>query len=107
MFSLYLIELKDVKKLSRICSSNIKTKFETTITDFMSVRFAPEFHKEGVKIVDLNIWLVCSRFGFMGVDISDEDYEKRVKNTLIEKLMLIPPFRYGEKVSIIQPVKNT
>lgn len=105
-FSLYLIELKDVKRLRTLCSKNIKAKFETTIDDFMSDRFKKEFHKEGIKITDLNIWLVCNKFNFMGKEISDEDYEKKIRNSLIEKLLLIPPFRFRGKVSAIQAVQN-
>ncbi|TOL43229.1 hypothetical protein CGH98_23290, partial [Vibrio parahaemolyticus] len=85
---IYLIELKDVKKLSRLCNINIRSKFNTTIDDFMLERFKSEFDRDDVKITDLNLWLVCNRFSFMNKSISDEDYEKRIKNTIIEKLMM-------------------
>ncbi|EOW9457468.1 hypothetical protein FLM08_07775 [Vibrio cholerae] len=105
-FALYLIELKDVKKLSRLCNVNIKSKFNTTINDFMLERFKSEFDRDDVKITDLNLWLVCNRFSFMNRSISDEDYEKRIKNTIIEKLMLVPPFKYKGKVGMLNAMFN-
>lgn len=105
-YSVYLIELKDVKKLSRICNEQIKGKFSTTINDFMLNKFKSEFDIEHVKITDLNLWLVCNRFSFMNKTISDEDYEKRIKNTVIEKIMMIPPFKYKGKISMITSMFN-
>lgn len=105
-FAIYLIELKDVKKLSRLCNINIRSKFNTTIDDFMLERFKYEFDRDDVKITDLNLWLVCNRFSFMNKSISDEDYEKRIKNTIIEKLMMIPPFRYKGRVGMLNVMFN-
>lgn len=100
-YSLYLIELKDVKKLRRISNENIRAKFDTSINDFMMVRFYDEFNIEGSKVTDLNLWLVCNRFKFIEENISDEDYEKRIRCSVIERLMMIPPFRYRGKIGII------
>lgn len=105
-FAVYLIELKDVKKLRRLCSINIREKFNTTIDDFMLNRFKTEFNADNVKVTDLNLWLVCNRFSFMNHTISDEDYEKRIKNTIIEKLLMIPPFRYKGKFGLINVMLN-
>lgn len=105
-FSVYLIELKDVQKISRISDKNIRAKFETTINNFMLERFPNEFNKESSRITDFNLWLVCSRFAFMKSDISDDDYEKRIKNSLMEKLMMIPPFKYKGKIAMINCMYN-
>jgi hypothetical protein len=105
-FAIYLIELKDVSKLRRICNINIRSKFTTTINDFMLTRFNEEFNKDDIKITDLNLWLVCNRFEFMNRALSDEDYEKRIKNTVIEKLMMIPPFRYKGKIGMVNVMFN-
>lgn len=105
-YAVYLIELKDVRKLSRLCNINIRSKFNTTIDDFMLERFQTEFNQDDIKITDLNLWLVCNRFSFMNEAISDEDYEKRIKNTIIEKLMMIPPFRYKGKVGMLNVMFN-
>ncbi|TOE36453.1 hypothetical protein CGG78_24090 [Vibrio parahaemolyticus] len=72
----------------------------------MLERFKSEFDRDDVKITDLNLWLVCNRFSFMNKSISDEDYEKRIKNTIIEKLMMIPPFRYKGRVGMLNVMFN-
>lgn len=105
-FAIYLIELKDVKRLGSLNDKNIRSKFDTTINDFMLHRFSNEFNKEEYKITDLNLWLVCNRFSFMNKTLSDEDYEKRIKNTIIEKLLLIPPFKYRGKIGLVHAMFN-
>lgn len=103
-FSVYLIELKNVNKLRRLDYTNIKNKFETTLNDFMKNRFKNEFEISTTKITDFNVWLVCNRFDFMGKEISHDDYERRIKSTIIEQLMLTRPFCYKGKYSQIIPM---
>ena len=105
-FAVYLIELKDVKKLQRICNKSIKGKFDTTINDFMLERFSKEFNDNFARVTDLNLWLVCNRFTFMNRTITDEEYEKRIKNTVIERLLMIPPYRYKGKVGLVNVMFN-
>lgn len=105
-FSLYLIELKDVSTLDYLSFENIRGKFETTINDFMANRFKNEFYISDTKISDFNIWLVCNQFEFLGKKMTDEDYEKRVKNTIIEKLLLIPPFKFRGKLAMLQAMHD-
>lgn len=103
-YSVYLVELKDVAKLNRLCPKNIKEKFITVIDDFMAIKFKNEFVETECKVTDLNLWLVCNRFAFMRHSISEEDYEKRIKNSLIEKLLLIQPIVFRGKMAIIMPM---
>jgi hypothetical protein len=105
-FSLYLIELKSVKRMKYLNSNSIKKKFDTSINDFMSTRFQNIFLKSGTRLSDLNLWLICNKFDYMGTEISRDDYEKRIKNTIVEKLLLIQPFRFGGKLAAIQSMPS-
>ncbi|EHR5477397.1 TPA: hypothetical protein ACN30P_003218 [Vibrio parahaemolyticus] len=101
-YSIYLIELKDVSKLKRLCSENIKSKFDTTLNDFMMTKYQQEFGSDQLKIIDFNLWLVCNRFNFMKHDITQEQYQNKIQNTFLETLMLLKPYRYKGKISRIQ-----
>ncbi|PJG58049.1 hypothetical protein [Aeromonas cavernicola] len=103
-YSLTLIELKKVKKLSTLNYDNIVCKYKTTIDDFMSVRFNAEFNNPQHKITDFNLWLVCNRFNYMGNAISDADYERRIKSTIVEKLLLTKPFKFKGRIAAITPM---
>lgn len=103
-YSLYLIELKDVDKLKRLNRDQIKNKFDTTLHDFMLTKYQDDFGCEDLKITDLNLWLVCNRFNFMNTEISQEDYQNKIKNSFLETLMLLKPYKYKGKVSRIEPL---
>ncbi len=105
-YSLYLIELKYISKLSRLNLDNIKNKFKTVLNDFMLNKFHDEFNHQDVCIIDFQCWLVSNRFNFMSSEISDEEYSRRIRNTLIEKLLLIRPFRFRGKIALIQSIAS-
>ena len=105
-YSLYLVELKSVSKLKNIDIASIKSKFASSINDFMETRFSDCFCKQDTKLADLNLWLVCNKFKLMGKEVSDEDYKKRIKNTITEKLLLVTPFRFRERVATIQSIDS-
>lgn len=101
-YSLYIIELKDVAKVSRLDHENIRCKYTTAVDDFMSNRFSECFLKEGTKVTDFNVWIVCNRFSFLGAELTDEEYAKRVLNKgVMEKLLLSKPYKFGGKISPI------
>lgn len=93
-YAIYLIELKNLNKLRRLSSQQIKDKFTTAVNDFMSNRFSECFMSEDHKIVDFKVWLVCNRFAFMGAEMSDEDYMRRIKGTVMEKILLERPYKF-------------
>lgn len=105
IYTLYLIELKDVQKMKSI-GKNIEDKFKTTIHDFMLDRFKHVFNKEGIKYTDIKLWLVCNRFKFLGDDITNEEYEKKIKNSIVEKLLLAKPIRFNNMICRIVPIYN-
>ncbi|MBY6258551.1 hypothetical protein K3G69_18820 [Phytobacter diazotrophicus] len=97
-YSIYIIELKNVAKLRSVKADNIKKKFETAIKDFMNERFSHVFNKEGTKLADLSLWLVCNRFKFIDSDISEEDYMRKVRGGLMESLLLTKPYTFRNKI---------
>lgn len=101
-YSIYIIELKDVARVSRLDHENIRCKYTTAVDDFMSDRFGDCFLKEGVKVADFNVWIVCNRFSFLGADLTDEEYERKVlKGGVMEKLLLSKPYKFRGKISPI------
>ncbi|MBH2957534.1 hypothetical protein I5L45_01890 [Serratia marcescens] len=100
-YSIYLIELKSVGKVSRLNASNIKEKFKTAIDDFMSNRFEQCFSPANTRIIDLNLWVVCNRFRFVGSGISDEEYLRKIKGGVMEALLLTKPYQFRNKLSTI------
>jgi len=101
-YSIYIVELKNVAKLRSIKADNIKGKFDTAIKDFMENRFVHIFNKEGTKLVNLSLWLVCNRFKFIDSDISEEDYMRRVRGGLMESLLLTKPYSFRNKLARVE-----
>ncbi|MFM5243092.1 hypothetical protein [Aeromonas rivipollensis] len=103
-FSMTLIELKKVKRMSTLDYGNIVCKYKTTIDDFMLTRFKNEFDDPANKVTDLNLWLVYNRFNYMGKMLTDEEYERRIKSTIVEKLLLTKPFTFKNRIASIMPM---
>lgn len=100
-YSVYLIELKCVDRVSRLKAGNIKEKFNTAVEDFMKVRFGECFLSGEVKIIDFNIWVVCNRFNFVASDISDEDYLRKIRGGVMESLLLAKPYKFRDRIATI------
>lgn len=102
-FDLYIIELKDVKKMAGLDTKNIEHKFKTTILDFMSDKFKDIFLCEESLVCNVNAWVVCNRFrGYLGDHADDERYRERIRNTAMERLLLTKPFRFRNKAIPLQ-----
>ncbi len=100
-FSLYLIELRNVKRPSGVRVREIKPKFETTIEDFMKVRFCDIFDPEKHTISKFYLWLIASPQN----DMTDEKYERFMRSQLVEQYLLMKPLRFGKHKSTIQPTR--
>lgn len=97
-FDVYIIELKDVRKMASLDTSQIQAKFKTTFTDFMSDKFKDIFLCEEKIVCNLNAWIVCNRFrGALSDQIDEEKYRKKIKDTAMERLLLTKPFRFRNK----------
>ncbi len=95
--SLYLIELRNVKRPSGIRLSDILPKFDTTINNFIKERFPNLFISERTTISKLNLWLVAAPQRNM----TDEKYERFFKSQLYEQYLLMKPLRLGKHASMI------
>ncbi|MFP7323483.1 hypothetical protein [Serratia marcescens] len=102
-FELYIIELKDVKKMASLDTVNLVSKFRTTFEDFMSQRYGEIFLNEGIIISHINLWIVCNRFrGPFNAQMDEDKFKRRVKNTAMEALLLTKPFHFRKKLIPIQ-----
>ena len=99
-FSLYLIELKNVKNLGgSIKASDIKSKFKTTIDQFMSIDFQDIFLSKQYNILRLNLFLVTDPF--KKANLTDEQYQKKIKSTVLDKMQSIKPFKFRQQIAQI------
>ncbi|MEQ9908352.1 MULTISPECIES: hypothetical protein [Pectobacterium] len=98
-YCIYIVELKNVTRTSTLKAHNIKKKFDTAINDFMNERFSDIFNKSDTKITDITLWLVCNRFEFIDSEISEEDYLKRIRGSVIESLLLAKPWVFRNKIA--------
>lgn len=103
-YDLILIELKKVKKMATLDYDNIIRKYKTTIDDFMGIRFSNEFNDPKHKITNFSLWLICNRFNYMGKALSDDDYERKVRSTIVERLLLTKPFKFKGRIANIMPM---
>jgi len=49
-YKVYLVELKNIKRITSINKKNIEDKFDTTLFDFMSDRFRDHFFDENINL---------------------------------------------------------
>lgn len=101
-YCIYIVELKCVSKMRSVKAENIKKKFETAINDFMSERFPHIFLDEQSKLTQLTLWLVCNRFGFIGSNISEDEYLRRVRGGVMEALLLSKPYKFRDKFARVE-----
>lgn len=102
-FDLYIIELKDVKKMASLDTANLVSKFRTTFHDFMSHKYGNIFLNESIIISNINLWIVCNRFrGPFSAQMDEDKFKRRVKNTAMEALLLTKPFHFRKKLIPIQ-----
>ena len=102
-FDIYVIELKDVRKMGSLNTKNIIDKFKTTIHDFISSRYDYIFLNKDFTICNLNLWVVCNRFSVSANDeISDEKHRERIKDTAMGTLLLAKPIKFGHRLFPLQ-----
>lgn len=103
-YSVYMVELKDVASSSRICLDNVGGKFCKTISELIDGVASAYYAENSKKVIDVNLWLVSPVFAFMrhGQDITH--YDKKIRGTLVERLLLMKPYRVFNKIARLQPM---
>ncbi|OHD10700.1 MAG: hypothetical protein A2086_16770 [Spirochaetes bacterium GWD1_27_9] len=95
-YNLYLVELRNIKYCSSIKKDNIIEKFNTTLDDFMSVRFKHIF-LENIDKIMLKLYFITDPLGVVEKNLTQEIIEKKYKDTKIGFLQSINPFKFGTK----------
>ena len=98
-YCIYIVELKSVSKTRSLNAENIKKKFDTAVNDFMNERFSDIFNKADTKLTDITLWLVCNRFEYIGSEITEEDYLRRIRGSVMESLLLAKPMVFRNKIA--------
>ena len=101
IYTIYIVEMKNAKRLSSFRSSDIIDKFQTTIDDFMKVRYSDIFMNEEYKI-ELKFFFISDPLKLKEKDISELEIQKRIKSTKLEFLSQVRPFEFRKRLYQIQ-----
>lgn len=101
-YNFYLIELRDCKRTKRIRPREIKGKFVTIIDDFIGKRYEDIFVNCFKDVAVVNLWVVTDPLKTCG--LSDEEYEKKVKGTVIDAYSSMKPMKVFGKYCLITPI---
>ncbi len=99
-FGLTLVELRNVSSARGIHPREIRPKFDTTINDFLSVKFANIFLCNDFEISHFQLWLVTNPYNWP--PLSEEQYLKKVKGTVLDMYLSDKPYRFRNKVALIE-----
>lgn len=99
-YGLYLIELKNLKRLKPININDVVEKFKITIECFIKEKFKNIFLNKIYEIRKPCLYFVVN---FKSTK-TQEEYEKIHKNTRINRLLIIKPFEFRGYLCKILPV---
>ena len=99
-YDLYLIELKDIKSPQNFNKENIVQKFKTIINDFLGKKFSYIFSNE--KYCNFNCYFVSNPYGCNSLSQDQYDKKIRTESLKLDYFNSIKPFRFKDKVSLIQ-----
>ena len=100
-FGLILIELRDVTGTSLVKPKDMLEKYKTTINNFMLDEFSSIFCNDNFTISFLKLWLITNPFKIP--HLSDNQYNKKVKGTVLEQYNSIKPLKFKNKIALIEP----
>ncbi len=93
-YNIYIVELKNIKDFSRITKDNIIGKFQTTIDDFMKVRYGCIFLDTSYIIDDIFLYFVTDPLRQTETGAGYDDMMAKYRGTFIDFLFTIPPFEF-------------
>ncbi|NQV19151.1 MAG: hypothetical protein HQ534_11495 [Armatimonadetes bacterium] len=106
-FRLFIIELRDIKNLAGFSVKEIYQKFKTTINDFLRERFNEFFFSDNYDIKDLKLLFITDPLNMQNRKYTLNQIKNRTKGTKIENLLLMRPFKFGNRYySISYEVPN-
>jgi hypothetical protein len=101
-YNLYLFELKDVNAPKRIKITDIESKFNITINDFLNNRFKQLFDKYPIDKIEL--YLVSDPCRLEKRGFSSEECQRKMGTTKFKTFQSMKPFKYKEKLALINGI---
>lgn len=102
-FSLYLVELRNIRRMKHLKVSQIDTKFKTTVNDFMAKRFLEIFMDEQLNIKDIKAYFVTDPRG-AGKGVDQEIFDRKYKGTRLDASLARPLLRFRGRVFRVEHV---
>lgn len=104
-YDLYLVELKNIKRLKGFKTKNIEEKFKTALEDFMSDRFSHIFLNDNYRINKLRMYFISDPLGLKKKypNITAEQYRRRFSGTKLDMLQSSRPVKFRNKITNIDP----
>jgi hypothetical protein len=99
-YSLYLIELKNIKSLDGFERKQVYDKFKTTINDFMSIRYNYIFLNDKYSIKKIRLYFVSDPLKLKGKE--DKEIKKKIEGTKLEFHLNLPLFKFKNKICKIE-----
>lgn len=96
-FSVYLVELKNVRRAGTINIDNVYEKFKNTLNLFMSQIYQKIFFEEKHEINKVHLYFVADPYRWKNKNFSEEKIKSKLKETKLEKLLLKKPLRFRGK----------
>ncbi len=97
-----LVELRDVKGSKLIKPTEIEGKFKTVVNRFLQEEFSSIFLQETYSLSWLKLWLVTNPYRWP--PMSNDEYRRKIKGTVLDAYQSIKPFRFKNKVAMITPM---
>ena len=93
-YRIFIFELKNVNRASRIDRENIKDKFTTAVEDFMGKKFARIFENESFDIKDFRMYFITDPRGASSHNMKLEEFQKKYMGSRLDFLNNIPLLSY-------------
>jgi len=107
IYDMHLIELKNIKNKQYFKLENIQEKFNTTIEDFLNIKFKDIFNN--FQLRSFNCYFISDPHNikrrYKGKNITQNKYNQIIKleGLKVKSLLLIKPLKYRNKFSTIKP----
>lgn len=100
--SVYVYEMKNVKRSQGFSVKNIYDKFTTTIDDFMKVKFQDVFLNPDYRVKTFRVLFISDAYRLLCRGYTKDEIRSFLSGTKIDILQSLPPFKYKNKVAMIE-----
>jgi hypothetical protein len=107
IFSIYIIEMKNISKSAYFEVRNIYDKFSTVIEDFMKVKYTDPFLNPAYQVKYFKLFFVSDAYHLSQKGFTRDQIRSFLTGTKIETLQSLPMFTYrGFRVKIEYELPN-